>query len=350
MGISGQQETTARSTGRSLRRGLLAVSATGLLVLTGCGDRGDDPQPAVSEEGPVLVGAGPTVQTQAVADAWVLALEDSGIAAEVREVEGGRAGYLQAVEDGTVDVYPDFTGDLYLELDAASAEQSPAEPTPSPGGEAAADSGGLIDSLTSLVGQDPGTAGFSDADVEAAVQEQLPDGLTLLATGSADRTRAMAVTAATGAQLSGSTLDSLSGDCSKMTIGVPNEETEQPVTVPALEELYGCEPQKVVGYGSPEETVEALLRDDVQAAVVVTTRPEIQDNALVVLEDGSGAMIPERVVPVADDELPQNVQDVIDDVDGRLDADAMTLLTRMTTSQDLYTPYEAADYWWGTQN
>lgn len=140
MGISGQQETTTRSTGRSLRRGLLAVSATGLLVLTGCGDRGDDPQPAVSEEGPVLVGAGPTVQTQAVADAWVLALEDSGIAAEVREVEGGRAGYLQAVEDGTVDVYPDFTGDLYLELDAASAEQSPAEPTPSPG-EAAADSG-----------------------------------------------------------------------------------------------------------------------------------------------------------------------------------------------------------------
>ena len=102
MGISGQQETTARSTGRSLRRGLLAVSATGLLVLTGCGDRDDDPQPAVSEEGPVLVGAGPTVQTQAVADAWVLALEDSGIAAEVREVEGGRAGYLQAVEDGTV--------------------------------------------------------------------------------------------------------------------------------------------------------------------------------------------------------------------------------------------------------
>ena len=88
MGISGQQETTARSTGRSLRRGLLAVSATGLLVLTGCGDRGDDPQPAVSEEAPVLVGAGPTVQTQAVADAWVLALEDSGIAAEVREVEG----------------------------------------------------------------------------------------------------------------------------------------------------------------------------------------------------------------------------------------------------------------------
>ena len=350
MGISGQQETTARSTGRSLRRGLLAVSATGLLVLTGCGDRGDDPQPAVSEEGPVLVGAGPTVQTQAVADAWVLALEDSGIAAEVREVEGGRAGYLQAVEDGTVDVYPDFTGDLYLELDAASAEQSPAEPTPSAGGEAAADSGGLIDSLTSLVGQDPGTAGFSDADVEAAVQEQLPEGLTLLATGSADRTRAMAVTAATGAQLSGSTLDSLSGDCSEMTIGVPNEETEQPVTVPALEELYDCQPKEIVGFDSPKETVEALLRNEVQAAVVVTTLPEIEDNALVVLDDGAGAMIPERVVPVADEQLPQSVRTVVDDVDGRLDADAMTLLTRMTTSQTLYTPYEAADYWWDTQN
>ena len=350
MGNSGQQHTTARELGRTARRSLLAVSATGLLVLTGCGDRGDDPQPAVSEEGPVLVGAGPTVQTQAVADAWVLALEDSGIAAEVREVEGGRAGYLQAVEDGTLDVYPDFTGDLYLELDAASAEKAAAQPTATAAEGSASGTGGLIDSLTSLLGQDPANAGFTDADVEAALEEQLPDGLTLLATGSADRTRAMAVTAATGAQLSGSSLESLSSDCSQMTIGVPQEETEQPVTVPALEELYDCEPQKVVGYGSPEEAVEALLRNEVQAAVVVTTRPEIQDNALVVLDDDAGAMIPERVVPVADEQLPQNVREVVDDVDDRLDAEAMTLLTRMTTSQDLFSPYEAADYWWGTQN
>ena len=61
-------------------------------------------------------------------------------------------------------------------------------------------------------------------------------------------------------------------------------------------------------------------------------------------------MIPERVVPVADGQLPQNVRGVLDDVDDRLDAEAMTLLTRMTTSQDLFSPYEAADYWWGTQN
>ena len=96
--------------------------------------------------------------------------------------------------------------------------------------------------------------------------------------------------------------------------------------------------------------MEALLRNEVQAAVVVTTLPEIEDNALVVLDDGAGAMIPERVVPVADEQLPQSVRTVVDDVDGRLDADAMTLLTRMTTSQTLYTPYEAADYWWDTQN
>lgn len=350
MGNSGQQHTTARELGGTARRSLLAVSATGLLVLTACGG-GEDPQPAPSGDGPVLVGAGPTIQTQAVADAWVLALEDGGIAAEVRQVEGGRAAYLKAVEDGTLDVYPDYTGDLYLELDAAaSAEPTAAEPTATASEGSSVDTGGLIDSLTSLLGQDPANEGFTDADVESALEEQLPEGLTLLATGSADRTRAMAVTAATGAQLSGSTLDSLSGDCSKMTIGVPKEETEQPVTVPALEELYGCEPREVVGFDSPEETVEALLRNEVQAAVVVTTRPEIEDNALVVLDDDAGAMIPERVVPVADEQLPQNVRGVLDDVDDRLDAEAMTLLTRMTTSQDLFSPYEAADYWWGTQN
>lgn len=335
------------------RRGLLAAGAAGALVLSGCGSAGGDPQPAPSEDRPLLVGAGPTVQTQAVADAWAIALEDSGIPAEVREVEGGRAGYLGAVEDGTLDVYPDYTGDLYLELDAAApqpeqtaAPSASAEPSAGP---AAGEDLGLVDSLTSLLGQSPGSDGFSDADVEAALEQQLPEGVELLPTSAADRTRALAVTAATGAHLSGSTLEALAGECSEMTVGVPLEEDDQPVTVPALEALYDCQPEEVVSYASPEEAVEALLRDEVQAAVVVTTRPEIEDNALVVLEDGSGAMIPQRVVPVADDQLSDEARRVLDDVGRRLDDSAMTLLTRMTTSSTPYSPYEAADYWWGTQ-
>ena len=55
---------------------------------------------------PVLVGAGPTVQTQAVADAWVLALEDSGIAAEVREVEDVNGDWFHGSYMGAQGLFP----------------------------------------------------------------------------------------------------------------------------------------------------------------------------------------------------------------------------------------------------
>lgn len=364
MESSGQQRTTTRrrtTQGRRRLRRIGAAGAAGLFVLSGCGSEAGPPEQEPADGGPVLVGAGPTLQTQAIADAWVMALEDGGVPAEIREVGGGRAAYLSAVEDGTLDVYPDYTGDLYLELEAASPDDgptagpsAPASPSASAGAvegeeDGAGEDSGLVDSLTSLLGQDPDNEGFTDADVEAALTEELPEGVELLPTSAADRTRAMAVTAATGAELSGGSLESLAEECSEMTIGVTQEEIERPVTVPALEALYDCRPGEVVGFESPEEAVDALVRDEVQAAVVVTARPEIEDNALVVLEDNRGAMIPERVVPVADDELSDEARGVLDDVGGRLDADALTLLTRMTTSSTPFSPYEAADYWWGAQ-
>ncbi|WP_144793370.1 glycine betaine ABC transporter substrate-binding protein [Kocuria palustris] len=362
----GQQRTTASRRIPGSRRGLRAAAAAGaagLLALSGCAAE-QEPAPEPSEEGPVLVGAGPTLQTRTIAHAWVLALEDGGVPAEVREVDGGRSGYLEAVESGGLDVYPDFTGDLYLELDAASPDDGPsagpsaaAGPSPGPSGEddqdgqggGGAEQRGLVDPLGSLLGQSPDGEGFTDADVETALAQELPEGTELLRTSAADRTRSMAVTAATGAELSGGSVESLAEQCSEMTIGVLQEEIERPVTVPALEALYDCRPEEVVGFDTPQQAVDALLRDEVQASVVVTTRPEIEDNALVVLEDNRGAMIPERVVPVAREDLPGQARGVIDDVGGRLDEEALRQLTRMTTSSTPYTPYEAADYWWGTQ-
>lgn len=356
---------------RPQRRRARRLSAVGaglgaVLLLTACGPQ-DAEGPSQEPTGePVIVGAGPTEQTEAVAQVWLLQLEQAGIPAEIRDLDGGRAAYLEALRTHELDLYPDTTGELYLELrddqqpgsagtasagtGSAAATAAPtgasgsADPSASASPSSGAEDTGLVDSLAALLGQD--TVRVTDEAVEEAILEELPEGTTILPGIAAQSSRALAVTAATAAQLPGGSIEDLTESCPELAVGAIGGEQQEPVTTAALSEAYGCEPRAIRSYATQEEAVQALLEDEVQVASIRTTSPAISDHALTVLEDPQDALVPERMVPVIDEGLPQPARDAVQEISGEIDTEALVLMTRMTTSSTPYTPFEAAEYWW----
>lgn len=345
-----------RTRPRGRRLPAVGLGLVTALLLTACGP-GDPEAPAAPEptaDAPVLVGAGPTEQTRTIANIWVLQLQDAGLEAEVREVHGGREGYLRAVDEELIDLYPDYTGDLYLELQGNPAE-GPGTEVDEAGGESPGasasptgdgDDEGLVDSLSAMLGQGPGQDGVTDEDVEEALRSELPEGVTILGAAPAENTRALAVTAATAAELPGSSIEDLAEVCSELSFGAVDGADQAPVTAAAIQDVYDCEPREIIEYGTQHEVFQALLRDDVQVASILSATPAVQDNALSLLEDSRDALVPERVVPVADEELPAEARDAVNEVTGQIDTEALVLMTRMTGSETQYSPYEAAQYWW----
>lgn len=338
------------------RHTVAAVAAAAVLTLAGCNqDTVVESEPTGTGSGEVstvVVGMGPTEQSRTVAELWALALEDSGAQVEVKEVEGGRAGYLQAVEDGEIDLYPDYTGDLYLELrgtdpspevtGSADAEAATVSPSPSSPGTTE----NLVNSLANLLGQ--GQQGVTDADVEEALADQLPSDVQMLNPAPAENKRVLAVTAATQAELSVTSIADLSTHCSELSFGALTGEDQAAVTAAAVEDTYNCAPGEVKDYSSLQEVTQALLEGEIDVAGILSASPAVGDNSLTVLDDNRDALVPERVIPVASTDLPQAVEDEVNSITGQLDTEALVLLTRMTTASTPYSPEDAAAYWYGT--
>lgn len=342
---------TRRRRWSTLCAGLGAIA----VGVTACGqDVPMEPEPTGTPE-TVVVGVGPTQQSRTVAHVWALALEDAGIPTEISEVEGGRAGYLDAVEDGQIDLYPDYTGDLYLELrgtaaegpgTAVDAEDPSASPQPTPSPTPTATSGNLVDTLANMLGQ--GQQGVTDDDVEAALTELLPESVQTLDAAAAENKRVLTVTAATEAKLSLNSIGDLSDHCPDLTFGALTGEDQAVVTAAAVEDTYNCTPGEVRDFTSQSEVTQALLDGEIDVAALLSATPVIEDNSLQVLEDDRDALVPERVIPVAGEQLSDQAVSEVNGISGQLDTDALVLLTRMTTSSTPYSPQEAADYWYGT--
>lgn len=90
------------------------------LVLAACGGSGAEPDPRV------VIGVGSTVEQQVLAALTVAALEDAGIATEVRPDLGATVGLRRQALGGEVDVFWDYTGAAWAL--GLGQQNPPAEP------------------------------------------------------------------------------------------------------------------------------------------------------------------------------------------------------------------------------
>ena len=72
-----------------------------------------------------MIGSADFPESQILAEVYAGALNAAGVTASTKPNIGSREVYLKAVQDGSVDVVPDYSGNLLLHVDKEATEVSP---------------------------------------------------------------------------------------------------------------------------------------------------------------------------------------------------------------------------------
>ena len=302
------------------RRAFSGLSAgLGLaMALSACGGSSDplSNAPATSsgasgEATSLVVGSADFPESQILAELYAGALNAAGVTATTKPNIGSREVYIKAVQDGSVDVIPDYSGNLLLHVDKAATAES-AE------------------------------------DIAAALPDKLPDGLAVLEPSEAENKDAMVVTKATAEKYQLKSIEDLAKVCSEIAVGAPATFAERAYGLPGLKENYNCVPKKLEPFsdGGGPLTLKALLEDQVQVADIYTTTPSIADNDLVVLEDPKNNFIAQQVIPLYNEaKMTDKAKEALNNVSSMLTTEDLINLNRAVSGDQKQGAKEAADAW-----
>lgn len=289
-----------------------------LLVLTACGggsdpldDSGDDAATGGSSES-LTVGSADFPESQVIAELYAGVLRDAGFDVETNMGIGAREAYTGAVKDGSVDVVPDYSGNLLLFADPEATEAS------------------AEDIMSALPG---------------ALENE---GLSVLDASDAENKDSMVVTQATADEYSLTSIEDMAPVCGEFTLAGPPEFQERAYGIDGLKEKYDCtfKSFEPINDGAGPLTVQALTSGDVQVANIFTTTPAIEDENLVALEDPKNNFIAQQVLPLtAPDRLPQEAQDALNEFSGTLTTQDLIDLNRKVSGEQQLNPSDAAAEW-----
>ncbi len=290
---------TARNKGR-LALGAAAVGAA--LALSGCAS-GDPLNPGDgdtrgTESSTIVVGSQAYYSNEIIAEIYAQALEDAGFTVERQFGIGQRDAYLPALEDGSVDLFPEYTGNL-------------------------------------LQFYDPDTTATSADDVYAALQDALPDGLTVLEQSPATDQDSYNVTKEFAEENGLTSLDDLASVDVALVLGGPPELEERPYGPKGLKELYGVD---VEFQATGDTTVEDLLAGTVNIANVYSADPRIQTDDLVTLDDPKALFLASNVVPLVNADIADEIADAITAVSAKLTPEGLVALNVRSTVDEESTP------------
>lgn len=180
--------------------------------------------------------------------------------------------------------------------------------------------------LLSFVSPDA-TASGTDK-VNKALANALPEGLAVLDSSPAEDNNAIAVTGATANSLNLRTIADLASHAPEMVFGGPTEWEARAGGYPALQKSYGVEfkEYRVLDYSGPI-TLSALEKDDVQAAVLFSTTPQIETAGHVILEDPENALGVNNVIPlVCEDKVPAEARNTLNKISSAMTTEELTAM------------------------
>jgi osmoprotectant transport system substrate-binding protein len=301
---------------RLARRAALVAVPVVALALSACGG-GSNPlstAPAsgqASAGGPVVVGSANFTESEILADIYAGALNGAGVQATTKTGIGSREVYVKALQDGSIDAVPDYSGNLlrYFDKNATAV---------------------------------------SAADVMKALPAATPQGLAVLDPANAEDKDSIVVTQATADKYGLKTLADLGKVCDQISLGMPPEAKDRPQGLPGLKAKYGCTPKQFVPLsdGGGPVTIKALLDNQIQAADVFTTSPLISQNHLVTLEDPQNNFAAQQVVPlVRTDRITDKAKGVLNKVQAALTTADLVKLNDQVSGSAKQDPKAAADAW-----
>jgi osmoprotectant transport system substrate-binding protein len=276
-----------------------AIAASAVLVLAGCSSSNPLEEESAGGGEPagdtIVIGSQDYYSNEIIAEIYAQALEGAGFEVERQFTIGQRDAYIPELESGAITLFPEYTGNL-------------------------------------LQFFDPETEARTSEDVYAALQDALPENLTVLDQAEASDQDSYTVTAEFADANGLTTIADLANVTEPLTLGGPPELAERPYGPAGLAETYGVE---VTFSATGATTVESLVAGAVNVANVFTADPMIQTQDLVVLEDPEGLFLASNVVPVVNADVADEIADVINAVSAALTADALVALNVQSTEDEM---------------
>ena len=306
-GATDSDTSSGASGGAMSSAGSGSSSAAGGSGSSGSAGSGSGSAPAAG--GTVIIGSADFAESAIIADVYAAALKAKGIEVQSKLRLGSREVYLGAMQDGSINLIPEYTGTLLNKFDAKA--------TP--------------------VGSD---------QVYAALQKATPSNLTVLDKAPAESNDSLTVTKATADKWQLKTIEDLKPYAADMVLGGPKEFQTRPTGVPGLEKTYGLKFKKfeITDAGGPI-TIKALNTGIIQAGNVFTADPAISKNNLVVLEDTKKVFGSQNVVPlIAKSVATQQVTEALNAVSAELTTEDLMSLNDKVSNQHLDSAKVAADW------
>lgn len=300
---------------------VLIVAAA--LTLAACAS--EDPTAPVGGSGDeggktVTIGTANFPESEIIGQIWAQALRDAGYEVNVKSGIGSREVYLSALQDGAIDVVPEYAGNLTQFF--GDLEQG-------------ADEAAVRDRLNAVLPETLQAGQFSPAESKDAYR----------------------VTRETAEEYELSSIADLS-KLDSVTIAAPPEFAERPYGPKGLTDVYGIDSSTVsvtpISDGGGPLTVAALVQGTANVANIFTTSPALLDNGeeadLVILDDPEHLIPPQNVVPaVRAGELPDGALDVINDIDAKLTTQDLVEMNLRNVGKERAEPKQIAQEWVGKQ-
>ncbi|MCV7430104.1 ABC transporter substrate-binding protein [Mycolicibacterium bacteremicum] len=299
---------------RSRSRIVVLMAALVALVTAGCGSSNPLGGGEISGDlKTIAVGSADFTESKIIAEIYAQALEANGFTITRQFGIGSRETYIPAVQDHSIDLIPEYTGNLlqYFDKDA--------------------------------------TATTSD-EVLLGLLKALPGDLSILYPSPAEDKDTLAVSETIALEWNVKTIADLAARSPEVKVGGPSEFQTRQTGLVGLEQKYGLRiaPANFIAIsdGGGPATVQALTNGTVTAANIFSTSPAIEQNNLVVLEDPENVFLAANVVPlVASQKMSDELKTVLDAVSAKLTTEALIELNGSVEGNSGVDPDEAAQKW-----
>lgn len=289
--------------GKKIASTAIAAGVAVGLVACGGGDplaagNGDD---AASRDS-IIVGSADFAESQLLGTIYAQVLENAGVEVEERPNIGSREVYLTAIQDGSIDLIPEYNGYLLQQI-VPDADTSDRE------------------------------------NITKQLYDVLPEGVTVLDWASAENTNVLVVTQefsdAHGGLASISELAEANaaseeaGEGTFSLAGPPEWRTRPKTGLPGIRDSYGldfADTFQVLDGGGPL-SLTAVVNGQVDVAMLLSSDPAIADNDLVALEDDKVIFPPANIMPmISEAKASDTVRDALNEVTAALTIDDLMMM------------------------
>jgi osmoprotectant transport system substrate-binding protein len=300
-----------------------AVAVSAALALSACGGGGDplanngSGQSGSGGAAPsqtIVIGSANFTESQILAEVYAQALQAKNITVEKKLSIGSRETYYPGLQDGSIDLIPEYTGTLlqYIKKDATETEADP---------------------------------------VYTALQAALPPTLSVLDKSAAEDKDAVVVTQDTATKYNAKSIADLAPHCGQIAFGGPPEFQTRPDGIPGIAKTYNCtfSSYRSLDAGGPL-TVGALKNGDIQAADIFSTDASIPANNFVVLDDPKSNFAAQNVVPLINKaKATPEVTAALNAVSAKLTTQELTALNAEAAGDTKPSPETVAKNWLSKQ-